>query len=360
MIIYENASLLPYNTLKLDAKARYIVELESINDINVFRDDNRFSNLPVTILGGGSNVLITQDIDGVVVHPTFSNIQILEENDDHVLIDAEAGKIWHELVTFAVDNNWGGIENMALIPGSVGAAPVQNIAAYGQNFVDAFDSLDTIDLTTGVTKTFEKKDCDFGYRSSIFKQDGYKNVLITNVRIRLHKKHQLSTNYFQMHVSYDSIKGELEQIASEPYSIKDVYNAVINIRSRKLLNPETDPTIGSFFLNPVISKTKLVELQHEIEELQVYPIDNLNYQEIEKVMGNRDDYVKIPAGRIIDEAGWRGKTVGNCSVSDKHALIFTHNGNATAHEFTTFVNMIKNDIKEKYGIDLESEVVTLP
>ena len=176
----------------------------------------------------------------------------------------------------------------------------------------------------------------------------------------LNKRHRLNTDYFMIHVSYDSLQSELETFAQKPYTIRDVYQAVINFRTRKLPDPKEFPTCGSFFLNPVVSREKLKELQAKIAELQYYPVEQLAYDSLSAIGLSKEAFVKLPAGRLLDELGWRGKPVGNCRVWDKHALVFTHNGNATGKEFLEFANNIKRNVLEEYGVSLESEVVIVP
>jgi len=354
MNIQSHVSLNLLNTLRLPSKASLFAPISAQTNLPALMNDSRFFN--PFILGGGSNILFVGDYEGVVLKTDIKGIDILSETDEGVVLEVGSGESWHSLVAFAVDHNWGGIENMALIPGTVGAAPVQNIAAYGQNFVDVFESLDAFDMTTGKSATFDAPSCKLAYRSSIFKTTFKNRYLITKVRIKLHKKHQLSTDYFMIHMSYDSLRSELRSFATAPYTIKDVYQAVIHIRTRKLPDPKLFPTCGSFFLNPTISRETYDELSSQIPELQSYPVEQLQYTAL---IDPSDAHVKIPAGRLIDELGWRGKTVGNCSVWDKHALVFTHNGDATGKEFLEFTNRIKNSVFESYGVSLESEIVVV-
>lgn len=354
MKLETNVSLQSLNTLRLNSYASSFARVYSKTD--VYRALSASPTNNICILGGGSNILFAGDYAGTVLKPEFTGINKLSETNDEVVLEIGAGENWHTFVTYAVDNGWGGVENLALIPGTVGAAPVQNIAAYGQNFVDVFDSLSAIDLTTGKLKEFTSDECELGYRTSVFKTSLVNRYLISRVRVRLNKTHHLDTDYYMTHVSYDSLQGELESIAKPPYTIEDVYQAVITIRTRKLPDPANFPTCGSFFLNPVVTVKKYEELSHTISELQSYPVEQLSYKMSEENLG---DHVKIPAGRLIDELGWRGKKVGNCSVWDKHALIFTHNGHATGKEFWEFAQGIKRDVQNAYGIELESEIVII-
>ncbi len=358
MNIHKNFSLKPFNTFRIDVKAKYFFDFEQIDDllkiIKANQDDFITSNK--LVLGGGSNVLFTQNFDGFVIKPNLKGITVIKETDTDVWIKSACSELWHDLVTFSVDKNLHGIENMALIPGTVGAAPIQNIAAYGQNLVDTFYELEAINLSTGEIKIFQKDECEFAYRDSIFKNQLKNQYLVISVTLKLSKITSLDTSYFQMHVSNDSIKAELAAIAKEPYGVKDVYQAVINIRTRKLPDPNVSPNIGSFFLNPLVSKKKLVELQRKIVELQFYPPDQLTYKELNDPEFVKDDFVKLPAGRLLDELGWRGKWIGNVGTHDKQALLIVTNGKATGAEIIDFANQMKQSVKDAYGIELQSEV----
>ncbi|NCS32231.1 UDP-N-acetylmuramate dehydrogenase [bacterium] len=357
MKIRKDYQLQGLNTLRLPSVTSRFATISQPSDILELL--NAIDPETLFMLGGGSNVLFAGDYEGTVAHMRIKGIDLIEETDSDVIVQVGAGEDWHTFVTYVVSKNWGGIENMALIPGTVGAAAVQNIAAYGQNIVDVFDSVDAIEVSTGLIKTFTRQECELEYRTSIFKTTLKGKYLITQVRLRLHKNHQLNTDYFMMHVSYDSLQGELKTFAQKPYTIHDVYQAVINIRTRKLPDPDKFPTCGSFFLNPVVSITKLEELQSKMNELQFYPLEQLSYSSPAGLDLKQQEYVKLPAGRLIDELGWRGKTIGNCKVWDKHALIFTHNGKATGKEFLAFTQTINRSVFEEFGVKLESEVVVV-
>ncbi|MCA9389975.1 UDP-N-acetylmuramate dehydrogenase [candidate division WWE3 bacterium] len=356
MKVLENAPLKSFNTFWINVTAKYLITIDSESDIIEVVKDDRYHNLSKFILGGGSNTLFTDDYEGIVLRNRIMGKHVFEETDREVVLSIGAGEDWHEFVTYAVENGWSGIENLALIPGTVGGAPVQNIAAYGENFEDVFHSLDYIDLSTGEKITFNKEDCKFGYRDSIFKNELKGKAFVTNVRIRLSKEGTLETSYFSIGRRYDSVQSELEAIAKEPYSIKDVYQAVINIRSRKLLDPKDAPTVGSFFINPIITRQKYEELLKVDPEMQAYPIDQLTYVKMDNPDFSQDEYVKIPVGRLLDISGWIGKKIGNCMVHDQWASIITHNGNATGQEMLAFISTIQKDIQGRYGIDLKSEV----
>lgn len=356
MDIQKNVSLLPFNTLRVPVMAQFLVRVIKDDDVLEMVNSPTLVELPKFILGGGSNVLFTQDYPGIILKVESKGKKIIEENDHMVILEVEAGENWHELVTYAVEQGWGGMENLALIPGTVGAAPVQNIAAYGQSLVDVFDCLEAMSLLTGEKRWFWEKECEFGYRESVFKQGLKDEWLVLRVRLRLSKQHRLSTSYFSMHTKYESVEKELQAIAKKPYTIKDVYQAVVNIRTRQLPSPAEYPTAGSFFKNPVVTKEKLKELQEKITELQFYPVDNLSYVQLQDPSFEQENHVKVAAGRILDFLGWKGKQIGHVSTFPKHALVITHDGEASGPEMVEYVKSMQQDVREKLGIELEAEV----
>lgn len=356
MKIYQDYDLTGLNTFGIKSKAKFFVELESEAGLIDLFNLPEFKQNKKIFLGGGSNVLFTKDFDGVVVKISMLGKKIMEENTKTVLLEVNSGENWHNLVTYAVNNNWGGLENLAFIPGTVGAAPVQNIAAYGGNFSDVFDSLDAFNIETGKIEKFNKAMCKFGYRESIFKKELKGKYLILRVRLQLSKNPQIETSYFQIGITHDSIKEELKKMSAPPYTIKDVYQAVVNIRTRKLPDPAKTPTVGSFFLNSVVSKKKYEELKKEVSELQCYPLDQLHYENLDDPNLKKEDFVKVATGRLLQELGWLGKWEGNVGVHDKHALVLVTNGKATGEEILNFAEKIKNSYFDHFGIKLETEV----
>ena len=280
MVIFENYDLKNLNTFSIPARAKFFVEIKSMAELNELFLNTRFKENKKFFLGGGSNILLTGDFDGIVVKISLLGKKILEQDDKKVLLEVSAGEDWHELVAYAVDNNWGGIENLAFIPGSVGAAPIQNIAAYGGNFSDVFVSLDAFNTESGEIEIFDKERCHFGYRESVFKKELKDKYIILRIRLVLSKNPKLETSYYQIGITRNSIKDELEKIAEMPFTIKDVYQAVENIRTKKLPNPKITPTVGSFFLNTIVSKDKYEELKKQIAELQCYPLEQLHYENL--------------------------------------------------------------------------------
>lgn len=356
MKIEESVNLINYNTLKLSAISKYLVQLDSLVDIPSIPVD--IWNLPKLIIGEGSNILLTSDWDGLVILMRTKGKKIVKETQDNVWLELESGENWHDLVRWTVDNNWGGIENLALIPGTVGAAPVQNIAAYGQNFVDVCEQV-AFRHWDGTVEILNNVQCKFGYRDSIFKHEYKDKGIVTKVIIKLNKNPKLETGYFSVHVKNESLHSELKKTDKSEFGVKDVFEAVCAIRTRQLPDWKETPTAGSFFKNPVVIKAKLLELQAKVPELQYYPADQLSYKQINDSDFNKNEYFKIPAGRLLDDLGWRGKFVGHCGSFKKHAMILTHDGQATGIEMYDYVKLLQKDVKEKFGVELEMEVVKI-
>jgi UDP-N-acetylmuramate dehydrogenase len=356
MEILENYDLTTLNTLSITARADFFVEIRDESELvelfnmPVFKDNKKF------FLGGGSNILLTADFKGLVIKVSIKGKKIVSETKDKIILEVGAGEDWHGLVTYAVHENWGGLENLAYVPGTVGAAPVQNIAAYGGNFSDVFESLDAFDVESGEIRKFTKDECNFGYRTSVFKKELNGRYIITRVNIQLSKNPQIETSYYQMGITRDSIKDELQKNAKPPYGIKDVYDAVVNIRMRKLPDPAKIPTVGSFFLNSVVSKEKYEELKAKVSELQCYPPDQLQYKDLNDTSLKNQDFVKIATGRLLQELGWLGKWNGNVGIHDRHALVVVTNGKATGKEVVDFAETVKKSYFDAYGVPLEAEV----
>ncbi|MCX7928106.1 MAG: UDP-N-acetylmuramate dehydrogenase [Patescibacteria group bacterium] len=363
--IKNNYSLKRHNTFGLDVKSRYFIQLNYEDEFYEILADKYLSKQNIIILGDGANVLFTRDFDGLVIGVKIKGMKIVEENQSFIVVEVGAGKNWHELVTWAVNHNYGGIENLALIPGTVGAAPVQNIAAYGQNFEDVFVSLDAINLKTGLKKTFEKSECDFDYRESFFKNGkGKRQWLITKVRLRLSKKPVINASYFETGRTVDSknkisIISELNNLGKvKPFTIRDIYDAVLSIRLRKLPDIKKLGNAGSVFKNPLVTKRQYEDLLRMDSSLQCYPANSLSYFEDSDSL-DQNEYVKIPAGRLLDNLGWRGKRIGKVGVYEKHALIVVNYGDATPDEILNLISLMKADVYENYGINLELELVTI-
>ncbi len=332
----KNASLKKYNTFGIDAKADWLTEIDSVEQVLTIIDD--LPDMPKLILGEGSNVLFLNDFKGIVLHNNIKGKKIIEETEDYIIVDVNGGEIWHDFVMWAVENNYGGIENLALIPGKVGTAPMQNIGAYGVEVKDVIESVYTVDITTCEPKTFSKIACDFGYRHSVFKLPENKGqYFIHKVRFKLYKKD------YQINTSYGAIQSVLERKNIKNPALKDVAEAVIEIRRSKLPDPKVTGNAGSFFKNPFVKLSKLKKLQETYPEIPFYKTENR-------------DLVKIPAGWLIDQAGWKGKRFGDAGVHHKQALVLVNYGKATGMDIKNLADKIIADIQDKYDIILQPEV----
>ncbi len=334
MRIQENVSLKPYNTFGIDAKARFFVHVTTVEELVwVLEQENYPEKL---ILGGGSNMLLTGDIDALVIHIGLMGKEILEEGRTHTLIRVMAGENWHDLVLWTLERNLGGLENLSLIPGSVGSAPIQNIGAYGVELKDSFVSCEAVEVATGRKRLFSLEDCRFGYRESFFKQEGKGKFVITSVTLRLTSgEHQLRTEY-------GTIADELEGADVLHPTITDISNAVIRIRQRKLPDPAILGNSGSFFKNPVIDKGKLAEIQKKYEQVPFYSIS--------------EKEVKIPAAWLIDTCGFKGMRVGDAGVHEHQALVLVNYGHASGKEILDLAKKIQTEVRDTFGISIEPEV----
>ena len=335
MIIHENRSLKPYNTFGFDVNADKLIETVSVGEIQQLVVDGELKEKSTLILGGGSNILLTDDFNGVVLLNRIPGIELVDENEDHVWVKAGAGVIWHSFVLYCIEKGWGGIENLSLIPGSVGAAPMQNIGAYGMEIKNTFESLEAVDRSTGALHTFSNGDCEFGYRSSIFKTSHKDRYIIVSVTFKLNKHPQFNT-------SYGAIEQELERMHVTELSLKNISQAVINIRQQKLPDPKKIGNSGSFFKNPIISNQKVELLKQEFENIPVYPVNETES--------------KVAAGWLIDQAGWKGKTFDTYGVHKNQALVLVNYGGATGQQVFDLSEQIIEDIKRKFGVELEREV----
>jgi UDP-N-acetylmuramate dehydrogenase len=341
------------NTMQIDAYAAHYILLESMDDIEQL--PQLLGNNRWMILGGGSNVLFTKDFEGTLVHMAIKGITEVSQDDNRILLDVAAGEDWPSLVNYAVTNDWAGIENLALIPGTMGASPVQNIAAYGQSVADVIESVTYFDLLRKELVTISNKACQFGYRDSIFKHD-LKKAIIASVRLSLSRKPKLAVNYYSIGRRRDSIQELLAQKGEPPYTIAQVYEAVVAIRTSKLPNWHSTPTFGSFFKNPLLTKQEANALQAKIENLQLYPADSLTYQQDNDPSFDQAQFVKVPAGRLLDELGWADKKIGHVHTYNRWASIVTHDGLATGKEVFDFTQAMRADVTNNFGIELEAEV----
>lgn len=333
MIIKKNYSLKAFNTFGLAAKAENLIKVRSEKEL---KQVLKLSYQPIFILGGGSNLLLTNDIAGLVLKNEITGIEIVEETDDAVVLSIGGGENWHQLVLWTIENDFGGIENLSLIPGTVGASPIQNIGAYGVELKDVFEKLEAINISTKRKKTFKKKDCQFGYRESVFKKKLKGKYFITKVFLKLTKKaHQLNC-------SYGAIKDILAENGIEQPTIKAISDAVIAIRSSKLPDPAVLGNSGSFFKNPEIPQAQFDTLQKQFPNIVFYSMPN--------------EMIKVPAGWLIEQCGWKGKKVGNTGAHAKQALVLVNYGNAKGAEVKALAYKIIDSVKDKFGIELTPEV----
>lgn len=324
MTIQKNIDLLPYNTFKVKAKAKYFAIAKTPTDLKNLPDE------PKLFLGEGANVLFTKNFEGLVLKNEIKERkEIPGQARNDTFLEVGSGENWHELVMWSVGNGWSGIENLALIPGTVGAAPVQNIGAYGQQLSDVIVQVNTLN------KSFSRDECEFGYRDSIFKKE--KNLFITSVVIKLSKNPRFNLDY---HSRYESL------VVKPPYTPKKVAEAVTNLRKIKQPDWTKIGTAGSFFKNPIVSLKKLQEIQKIIPKIQVYSAP----------ASPGRDLTKIPAGWLLDELGWKGKKIGRVGTFDKSALVIINLGGATGQEILEFSQQMQADIKKNYGLDLEPEI----
>ncbi len=337
MVITENASLLALNTFRVEARARYLVTLDALEDIPNFLADERFQNLPRLILGGGSNILLRDDFPGVILHVALKGIELLGEDDAQRYLAVAAGEDWHELVRYTVEHGWAGLENLSLIPGTVGAAPVQNIGAYGVEFAEVCAAVDVVDMTTGQAGIITAVDCRFAYRDSRFKQEPGR-YLITSVLLRLPKR-------FVPKLDYPGVREALANAEITPRAVSD---AICTVRRSKLPGLEADQpgSAGSFFQNPLISLEQAAKLR------ELYP--NSPSWDV------ADQQVKLSAAWLIEQCGWKGRRLGDAGVYAKHALVLVNHGHATGAELWALAEQIMQSVQVRFGVSLQPEPVVLP
>lgn len=334
MEIKTNFSLTTYNTFGIDAKAKLFAQVHTVDELREILKSNALH--PAFILGGGSNMLLTTDIDALVIHIAIKGITVVSETEDYAIIKVMAGENWHETVLWTLEHGYGGLENMSLIPGNTGTAPVQNIGAYGTELKDCFVSCDAMSRTTLELHTFSKEKCKFGYRESYFKNEGKNKYIITSVTLKLTKKnHKLNT-------SYGAIEQELAKHEISNPTLKDVSNAVIRIRNSKLPDPKDLGNSGSFFKNPIVDQTTFEEFNSNNPEAPFYKISDTQY--------------KIPAGWLIEQCGFKGKRFGDAGVHEKQALVLVNYGNATGKEILKLAHTIVAAVEKKFNIKIAPEV----
>lgn len=334
--IQKEVTLTHLNTLGLYSVAPIFVNITTESQLNELGDKGYFDNQKPFILGGGSNILLSEKISVPVLKMSILGVDVTHDDGKDVHIKAGAGENWHKLVTFAVKNGLGGIENLALIPGTVGAAPIQNIGAYGVELENLFVSLEAYDLKRKLFRLFKKEECEFGYRDSIFKRAFKGQMIVTSVTLRLSKKNHV------VHDSYYALKDYLNQNEVQNPKIEDIYQAVIAIRQSKLPDPSEIGNAGSFFKNPIIKQKKYDELRGHWKEIPGYL--------------DKKGWVKVPAAWLIEKAGWKGKRIGNVGTYKTQALVIVNHGGASGKEVLAYSNKVRQSVSELFEIDLIPEV----
>ncbi|MEJ1242377.1 UDP-N-acetylmuramate dehydrogenase [Chryseolinea sp. T2] len=336
MILQENVDLRPYTTFGIKAAARYFTTLRSNEDVHSFLNSRLFLNGKHLILGGGSNMLFTGDYAGLVARMELKGIRVVDETQDHVTLYAAAGENWHDLVMYCVAHNYGGIENLSLIPGTTGAAPMQNIGAYGVEIKDVITSVEAVDKKSGEQRTFSNKDCAFGYRESIFKQEAKDQYLINGITLRLTKRNHV------LHLQYGAIQETLNGMSIADPTIRDVSNAVIHIRQSKLPDPAKVGNAGSFFKNPSITVDAFQLLKEKYPSIPSYP--------------STEGLIKVPAGWLIEQCGWKGKRFENIGVHPNQALVLVNYGGGDGGKIWDLAMQIRDSVIDKFNITLHPEV----
>ena len=332
--IEQNKSLKIYNTFGLDVKADFFTSVHSIDELITVWKDDRFSQTQKMFMGGGSNVLLTKDFQGLIIHNCLKGIEVVNRDENFVFVKAASGEGWHDFVLYCIDNGFGGVENMSLIPGSVGAGPMQNIGAYGVEMKDVFYELEALNLSTLQIEKFTNADCKFGYRESVFKNEKKNQFFIASVTFRLNLHPTVNT-------TYGAIQQQLQTMNVENPTIKNVSDAVIAIRSSKLPNPAVLGNSGSFFKNPEVSSNEYERLKNEFPNVVAYPT-NSGY--------------KLAAGWLIEQCGWKGKIVGNCGSHKDQALVLVNYGNATGDEIYQLALSIQQSVLDKFNVRITPEV----
>lgn len=335
MNILENQSLLHFNTFNIDISAKYFCETQSLEDIQNLIQSKKFKDEKYLILGGGSNILFTQDFDGIVMKVSQKEISILSESDDEIIIEVNAGYDWDSFVDYTVANNWFGLENLSLIPGTVGASPIQNIGAYGVEVSAFIVSVNGLEINSSETLVIEKSDCNFKYRDSIFKNELKHDFIVTSVVFKLSKKEKPNLQYSALSEFFTDIN--IIDITAE-----SVRNAVIKIRQSKLPDPQKLGNAGSFFKNPIIAKQVFDEIKSNFKELHGFSAGK--------------DLVKISAGWLIEKCGMKGLRVGDVGVYDKQALVIVNYGKANGSDIKNFTEYVIEKVKNNFGINLIPEV----
>ena len=331
----KNYSLLGHNTFGIEATCSRFLEYATAEEAREVAAIIREEQKPYLIIGGGSNLLLTADYEGTVVHAAVKGMEPTEQADGTVLLRCGAGEVWDNVVAYCVEQGWHGAENLSIIPGEVGASAVQNIGAYGAEVKDLIAKVEAVEIASGKTVSFSNDDCEYGYRQSRFKHEWKDRYLITQVTYRL-------SHTFTPRLDYGNIRAELERKGIAQPTAQQLRQAIIDIRNAKLPDPKVEGNAGSFFMNPVVGREKYEQLAAEYPGMPHYTIDA--------------EHEKIPAGWMIDRCGWKGRSLGRAGVHDKQALVLVNRGGATGNEIVRLMQAIQQDVKEKFGIDIHPEV----
>ena len=322
------------NTFGIDAVCRRFIEIERAEEVTPLVCSLTSDDLPLLIIGGGSNLLLTDDFDGTVLRSAIKGVESSSE-DGHVLLRCGSGETWDDIVALCVDHGWYGAENLSNIPGDVGATAVQNIGAYGAEVCDLIWSIEAVDMVTGLQETIDPKDCEYAYRDSRFKHEWKNKYFITAVTYRL-------SETFEPKIDYGNIRSELLRLEIPKPTSAQLRQVIINIRNAKLPDVKVEGNAGSFFVNPVISREKFLQLQADYPQMPHYTID--------------EEHEKIPAGWLIERCGWKGRSMGNAGVHDRQALVLVNKGGATGQEVLALSKAVKADVLARFGIEINSEV----
>lgn len=333
MKISEQTSLFPYNTFGIDVKTDFFVEYDSVCDLKTILQSELLKSNSILPIGSGSNLLFLNDFKGVVLHSKIDSILIVREDDAKVYLEVGSGVVWDDLVAHCVANGWGGLENLSLIPGEVGAAAVQNIGAYGVEVQDVIVEVNAIEIETGICKTFLKEECLYGYRDSIFKNSLKGQFIICSVVFCVQKKAVFQLNYQYL---------EDEVLKNGPLNLSNVRQTIISIRESKLPDTKVQGNAGSFFMNPVLSKSQFELLQQKYPQIPHYFVS--------------ETQEKVPAAWLIDQCGWKGKQLGNAGVHTQQPLVLVNRGGATGVEIVALAEQIQASILERFGVELRAEV----
>ncbi|MCR9017390.1 UDP-N-acetylmuramate dehydrogenase [Aquiflexum gelatinilyticum] len=334
MNIQENISLLPFNTFGIDKNARFFAVATSTEEVKQLIQKSKEMNVPLFILGGGSNILLTKNLEALVMKIEIKGFELIEEDENGVLVKVGAGESWHEFVLYCIQKNWGGVENLSLIPGTVGASPMQNIGAYGIEIKEVFDHLEAINRNTNEVRKFYSEECKFGYRESVFKNDLKEQYVITHVVFRLSKSPVI-------HAEYGAIRQTLKEKGIESPTIKDISDAVIDIRRSKLPDPAHIGNAGSFFKNPTVPVSIFENIKSEFPNVPGFP---------------NEEGVKIPAAWLIEQTGWKGKKFGNIGVHQFQPLVLVNYGGGEGNDIKELSLRIQESVLNKFNVPLQPEV----